>query len=44
MLHEQFFRNVPAGPYLVEATLTREDGVEFVEEVEVVVYGPAASH
>ena len=44
VLHEQFFRNVPAGTYLVQATLTREDGEEFVEEVEVLVDGPGPSY
>ena len=29
---------------LVEATLTREDGEEFVEEVEVLVDGPGPSY
>jgi hypothetical protein len=44
VLHEQFFRNVPAGTYLVQAMLTRENGAEFVEEVEVLVDGPDSSY
>ena len=39
VLHEEFFRRVPAGRYIVRATLTRRGGHTFVQELAVIVGG-----